>query len=484
MKILMLSRSQVLTFSRFRALATLLLATAGLPTRGDTNFTSTGWLLAAPLPGITVTNSSGQVYLKGNAHVVRMESDNGLIAGRLQAWMDLAYQADGTALFSGPAYGEVGTWDAGTNFIPAGGVWALNYSGVARADGSSQYSMTGHGIGGNIEGLRVSGTAKRAAPGGPTDPYLISGMIKAAPVNTREVVDDFANNRFTWPACGVGPVPNPDPPGTFFASETNQQLTIGGTWPATTPRIIDSVAWADLAHPWAASAGQTLEARVDVIALSQTASATALGLYYTSGQAYFVAVGRNFIALEKEEWLGLAVFRVVQAPIKDTNIVLSLALTPVGGNVVLTGKVLDKANGDVIAQVVATDTPASDPTVSASELAQMTGGRLWQGIVADPVGAPHSSGIAPAIFVGQESDTAPVTAFATFDNLELRTYEVPQIGLERAVRLSWPDTGVNGAVESAPCVEGPWLPVLGTDLPGMRQITVPATDRMKFFRLQ
>ena len=145
----------------------------------------------------------------------------------------------------------------------------------------------------------------------------------------------------------------------------------------------------------------------------------------------------------------MAFFRMVRASINHSNILLSLALTPVGGNVVVTGKVLDKDNGSVIAQVVATDTPASDPTLSASELAELTGGCVWSGIVMDPTGLPYTSGPAPAIFVNQESDVVPVTAMATFDNLELRTCEVPPVGIERTVRLTWPSTGMNFGIEAA-----------------------------------
>jgi len=473
-----------LTLSRPHVLAIFLLVMPGRPTIADTSFTSTHVFRGYPVSGPHYEDSSGLLHQKGMVQQQPELADDPRATGQLTSWTDMDYQPDGTATLSGHAYLEVGIWDAtGTNFTPIGGVWALRISGVGQSNGNAQFAMTGYGIGGDIERMRFSETVTVIE--GPIIPRIVgSGTIKAAPVNTRAVVDDFADNCFTWPACGVGPVPNPYPPGTFFASETNQQLTIGGTWPATTPRFTDSAAWADLPHTWGVSAGQTLEARVDVIALSQSASGTALALYYSSGQAYFVLAGRNFIALKKEEWLGFAPFRAVQATIKDTNIVLSLSLTPVGGNVVLTGKVLDKATGAVIAQVVATDTPASDPTLSASELAEVTGGRVWQGIVTDPVGAPHSSGIVPAIFVAQESETAPVTAFATFDNLEFRTYEVPQVGYERALRLFWPDTGMSFVIEGASKPEGPYFPIQNLDLPDMQYFTVPANGPQGFFRLQ
>ena len=34
-------------------------------------------------------------------------------------------------------------------------------------------------------------------------------------------------------------------------------------------------------------------------------------------------------------------------------------------------------------------------------------------------------------------------ASAAFDNFTKRTYEVPRVGVERALRLSWADTGMN-----------------------------------------
>jgi hypothetical protein len=38
--------------------------------------------------------------------------------------------------------------------------------------------------------------------------------------------------------------------------------------------------------------------------------------------------------------------------------------------------------------------------------------------------------------------------------------------------------------EAAPTVLGPWLPFQDSVLPGMQQMTAPANDIMKFFRLR
>lgn len=465
----------------FSALALALpLLFAALPAGADTSFTTTNWMAGVPVPGIQYTNSSGLVYLKGNVHIHRVLSSDARIAGRLTAWMDLAYQADGSALLVGAAYVEPGNWDAtGTNFTPSGGVWDLKYDGVVQLDGSDQIHLVGYGNGGTIEGLRMECTATKG-PGAPFDPaipYFASGTIKPAPINTRAVLDDFADNHFTWTSSGAGA-------GIFAAVETNQQLTIRGTWNSPTLDVNNWCAWANPWHAWAVQPGQTVEARVDLASFNQAATAVGLCIYHVTGQAYLLTVARDWIMIGKQYWPGTAWYRLDKATITGTNAVLVLALTPVGQNVVLTGKVLDKASSAVLHQISIVDTPASDPTLTQAELAQLTGCRPWNDVITDPSGAPWTSGDAPLLAVFQDTDGTKPPAEATFDNLEMRTYEVPQVGIERAVQLTWPATGMNFAVEAAPTLQGPWLPLNNTLLPGMQQITVPVNKSAEFFRLQ
>jgi hypothetical protein len=89
--------------------------------------------------------------------------------------MDLVVQDDGTSTFSGTMTFEVGTWVEST-FTRTDGVWDLKYKGVVHADGTTEYEVSGSGIGGTIEGLHMKATGTRAAP---TAPYLFSGMITA-----------------------------------------------------------------------------------------------------------------------------------------------------------------------------------------------------------------------------------------------------------------------------------------------------------------
>ena len=64
----------------------------------------------------------------------------------------------------------------------------------------------------------------------------------------------------------------------------------------------------------------------------------------------------------------LAVFFHEKAVIKNTNVVLSLALTRVNTNVVLTARVLDKDNQEaVLYQRSVVDTPQADPTLTSAE---------------------------------------------------------------------------------------------------------------------
>jgi hypothetical protein len=86
--------------------------------------------------------------------------------------------------------------------------------------------------------------------------------------------------------------------------------------------------------------------------------------------------------------------------------------------------------------------------------------------------------------VSQYTDGTLPAVEATFDNFEMRTYEIPPLGIQRAMRLTWPaPAGVNWAVESAPTVQGPWVTIQDPVLPGLQQMTVPANDIMRFFRL-
>jgi hypothetical protein len=443
--------------------------------RSDVPFTSTGWFHSEPLPGILTTNSTGR-YLKGNAHVVRLLSDEVRVAGRMEAWMDMAFLPDGTAIFSGPAYLEVGTWDsAGSSFTPGGGVWSLTYHGAVGADGSTQYHLKGYGIGGAIDGMRVQATAQRAAPGGLGVPILTTGTLLDAPVDRLVIGENFDNNRFTWTATGAGA-------GSFSARATNQQLTIQGVWQSSSLKHNELAAWANPdTTAWTLRDGQTIEARVDMVSLNRAATAAGVAIYHTAGQAYFLVVGKSWTAIAKQQLPDSTWYRVDHATIPTNNVTYVLALTHSGNNVIVSAKVLDRASGEVVVQSSFVDTPAKEPSLSSAQLAEQLGLREWTDIAADS-GGPWTSGTAPLIFVMQDADGTMPPAVATFDNLQMRIHDLPRLDAEPTVGLSHPDVGAHG-IEAGPTPGGPWLPVPGLPQPGLKQTTVPTTRSAEFYRL-
>ena len=257
-------------------------------------------------------------------------------------------------------------------------------------------------------------------------------------MTNRVLLDDFSDNRFTWPVAGAGGG------GTFIVTETNQQLTIGGSWKSPTTKIADTCVWAFPVRSWEVQNGRTLEARVELVSLSPAATFAMVSLYHTWEQGYDFSLANGWVAIWKDDIPRVTCFYAEKVAIRTTNVVLILSLTPVGQNTILTGKVLDKMTGAVLYEKSVLDTPASDPSLSAQQLADLTGCRAWQDVGTDVAGAPWKDGVSPVLYVVQDTDGKKPPATATFAKFELRTYEVPQVSIERAVQLSFPATaGVN-----------------------------------------
>ncbi len=135
------------------------------------------WFLAELVPGVLCMDNRGQVSMKYEVHIARMESDDARLAGRLRGVnLDVSLNPDGTGTFSGKGCMEVGTWDAaGVVFTRTDGVWDFKYDGVINADGSTEYKFVGSGIGGVIDGMHFTAKATR----GPslTDPYVFTAIL-------------------------------------------------------------------------------------------------------------------------------------------------------------------------------------------------------------------------------------------------------------------------------------------------------------------
>lgn len=466
-------------FSFTAALAVLLLPTVARAQ--TTSFTGDGWINGVPVPGVFTTNAAGQVSLRGNVHTIAFQGSDPRVAGLDLVPMDMSYNADGTAKIQGPAYLQVGSWDSGmTNFTPSGGVWVMNYTGAVQADGSLQLHAAGYGVGGAVEGHYIDVTVTRGPVSNPFDPTVPlhrTGTIQPPPLNTNLLLDDFSRLAADWVFYG--------PAGSYTYTRTNGQLVVTGNWPGViTGTAVDSYTFGGPPSVQSIAPGETLEGRADLVNLSASATGARLQLGTTSG-FYAIVKGHDFILIEKWSaslpWGAVIEFSCEKTQVPDTNVILNLALTRNNQDVVITARVLSKSNPErVLYQHSVVDTPAADVVLTSEEYLNLTGMPL--ALSPDLTQAPFTTAqIVVGVF--QWNDGTLPAAIATYDNLEVRKYRVPPLGIAQTVQLSWPALG-NYFVESAPGVEGPWLPVNEMAPLGMRQVTVPASKLTEFFRLR
>jgi hypothetical protein len=463
-----------------RNIASLAICALLLPAAANaqtTAFTALGQVLAVPSPGIVCTNALGQVLVRGIIHTEREQASDPRVTGQVLSIGDGAFNADGSANLQGAGHFQVGTWDAtGTNFIPSGGVWEATWRGVIQADFSGVYSIVGYGVGGTIDGWHLEQTLTVTNAHVPFDgTYLYAGSIKPPPrtTTTKLALNNYAA---TWEGKG-DLIADYDP--------TSQQLTLGGSWASPTMHLVDTCAGAGWAFPWTVPNGQTLETRVNLVNVSPATTLAMVELFHSNTEVYDFEKGDGWIVIEKWHAPIHTCLYAEKVAIPNTNVVMVLALTRVDQNLILTGKLLDSQSGAVLYEKSVVDTPASDPSLTAAQLAQITGLREWPDYGDDPAGAPWTSGAnGPALSVAQDTDATKPPATATFANFELRTYEVPQVSIARAAQLSFPaPAGVHYTVEAAPTVQGPYLPVQELDIPGIQKQTVPFSGPAQFFRL-
>lgn len=461
--------------------ATVVLAARSVAAATPSSYTATGWITGVPVLPLTVTNALGQVLLRANVHTVMVQSDDYRLTGNRTVIVNGGYNADGTAALYGSVYQEVGTWDLTDpklpKFTPTGGLWELDYRGAMGTDGSLRLNFVGRGQGSTIDGLRLEEDLTRAAGAilDPAIPYLYTGTIKPPPENTTALVDNFDDPNYTGSVWGKGTLTSAD-----------QQLVVRGSFQGvTTASILDSYVFGGPANALNLPEGKTLEWRADLVSLDSNATNTAiLGVGTTSG-LYVFHKGSAFEYLFKwTQTSGFSMLACGTTAVSNTDVVLSLALTRVQPNLVITARVLDKAAANaVLYQCTVVDTPNAEPTLTVSQFEALTGMRLTD-LGPDQKANPLTS-FFPLLGVFQYTDGSEPAPTAIFDNLELRTYEIPQVGIERAVRLMWPaDDTANYGLESATTVMGPWLPVQELSMPGMQQMTAPASEAAKIFRVR
>ncbi len=258
----------------------------------------------------------------------------------------------------------------------------------------------------NLSGARTSAVAHF---------YVLSPGL----LTNQVVLDNFDDYTLTgWVLYG----------GSFLA-ETNQHLTLGGYWPGRiTYNPPDTIAITYLSRNWTILEGQSLEWRADLVGMNTDATAALLELPCANG-AYVFWKGRDFFHLTKYIYAsgGPAHFLHESTPLQNTNVVLAFALTRATPNLILTVRILDKANQNaVLYERSVVDTPNVDRTLNETE--QQIASGMWLKAVNDIQEPPWTSFIALALDAWQYNyDGNRPAANATFDNAEVWTYHVPII---------------------------------------------------------
>jgi hypothetical protein len=259
-------------------------------------------------------------------------------------------------------------------------------------------------------------------------------------------IDNFDDNRPTgWISAGHQ--------GQVKLTETNQQFKVWGYWPGVVTMgrdLADTEAYGSLGRNWSVLNGQTVEWRVDLVAMNEHATMAGLVLWSgTSSAAYVLFKGHDFIHLCKPSTSVAGRhghFFHERALIKETNVVMALAVTRVSPNVIITTRVLDKANDNaVLYERSVVDTPNVDRTLTQLELEAVSGMRLHTG---SEVGAPITSGSDVFLTVFQYNDGTRPPAEVTYDNLERWTsIWRPEIAIQP---LSTSSPKVNLTLSAAP----------------------------------
>jgi predicted Ser/Thr protein kinase len=217
--------------------------------------------------------------------------------------------------------------------------------------------------------------------------------------------------------------------GTCF--HRDGQFYVVGDFRVPTRSILDSYVFGGDGRHWAVPDGKSLELRVDLVSLSNKATNAAIlaagtsrgmyALYKTSNSAYIV------------KWTPpdrFSLFSCKSAVLRNTNVVLVLALTRVQTNLLITASLLDQRDRDlVLYHESVVDTPSADPTLTAAQFQALTGVLLTNWGPDDPTPPFNSFMALRGLF--QSTDGKQPLPTAVFGNLQVRLYDSPQAGWDK-----------------------------------------------------
>jgi hypothetical protein len=244
-------------------------------------------------------------------------------------------------------------------------------------------------------------------------------VMRPALVTTNLVLDNFDDNKLTrWNSMSSG---------NGWLTETNQQFQVHCDWRGGNPTP-DLGIWSKGLRitNWNLAAGQTLEWRADFVGMNENTSEAVIEAgFLNTYEAYLFCKGRDHISIVKLAVgaNGPVAFSCDPVVVKNTNVVLALAMSRMGADVVLTARVLDKDNlNAVLYERRLVDTPEIDRSLSTAEV-DLAGNPCE--FAQDVRRAPVTRGDVVDLKLFQYNGGTNATAEATFDNLELWTSLVP-----------------------------------------------------------
>jgi len=451
-----------------------------------TSYTSTGYAIGLPYPGDTLAFAADNVQVRNMLSRLRLQSSDARLTERRTVLTHGYYHPDGSGTIYGTWTGEVGTWDLtdpqNPEFTPTAGLWDGTWQGLWQPDYSYQVKILGRGTGGPVDGLELAETATRGAGDidDPAIPIAYTGIVGPAGALNLQVLDDFDDNKVEgWtPWAGAN--------GSVRLLETNQQFSVSGYWPGVVSAAgHNAIAYGWFFRGWRVDPEQTLELRVDLVTLAEHATAAAIELKQDVEHTYLIFFFRDALFVAKWSSPNTIAFLYKKTSIPSTNVILAAALTRSGPNVVVTARVLDRQNPNaVLCEGSVVDTPGRDASLTTAEAQALSG--LNVSFNPDVIGTPFTRGDSFLIGCYQYTDGTLPPAEVTYDNLELRMHDIPLLAIDKAVRLLWPASAFPLTVEGAPIVQGPWWPVTQAvfESGGVKQVAVPTSDAMRFFRLK
>lgn len=439
------------------------------------DYTATGVVISGQASSLIFTNEVGQVMFRGNVHTAKVISSDARMTGRRRIAVDGYYNADGTANIWGTCYHEVGTWND-LNFTPTGAFWDFRYSGRMGVDNSLQLHLVGRGEGTPIGGWRVDETLVRGpapAPDDATVPYQYTGRLDSPPSYSRMFYDDFSSPTPQWTPMGEGQ-------GSLTAA--NGKLKVHGYWPGTvTAWHGNSYYWGYRQSPWSVADGHTVEFRAELVSMTGGATNAAAMVIGRSSDTYFYVFfkGADYVELAKYQGGGeISVFFHERVTTRNENVILSLALTRTGSTLSMTARVSDPSPSNaVLFQRTAIDSVKADPVLGRTAYRTLSGMNL--NVVPESAGTPILSGDRVLLECWQYTNGAQPPVDVVFDNAEFRSYDTPELAIEPTMTLWVPE---NFTAEHAHSLQGPWAPVTETTIPGLKRMSVPASDPSAFFR--